>query len=442
MWRIQKLMTLGDGIRRNVAKISPEERKRLSDAFIKLDTTKFYPDGVSYWDKQEDIHKNAHAGGSDVHGGPAFIPWHREICNRLEALLREVDPELSLHYWDWTTDPRGNGADLANLFTADFMGGTGDPAGPPFQDFESTEPGHSKIWRDVNSGAPGVESDSTILAHEDFQAFRVAVESSHDTAHGYIGGSIGNQHFSFHDPFVFLLHSNVDRLWAMWQTATGKSWRLNPDLTYGIEGSSPASTLNTNVEPWAGDVGTGVPPLRPWTAPDNQQVVKTYKHLSIITPPWYDTTLHLAHITKIEFTIKTGNDQQANAGADSKVFCGIAGREFRLEKTGVEFDRNTNETIVAGNGANISNPALNDPNNPELLLDNLPNGTKPQPLYIRYVPSDQNKGWQLENATVKVFGQAGLPPSGFFEFKIIGYSSTNRWLGEKFGTAVWLAISP
>jgi hypothetical protein len=62
----------------------------LRDAFIKLDTTKFYPDGVSYWDKQEDIHKNAHAGGSDVHGGPAFIPWHREICNRLEGIVKSV----------------------------------------------------------------------------------------------------------------------------------------------------------------------------------------------------------------------------------------------------------------------------------------------------------------------------------------------------------------
>src|SRR5262249_40340199 len=44
-----------------------------------------------------------------------FLPWHRELCNRFEALLRKVDPQLSLHYWDWTTDPRG-------LFTAQFMG--------------------------------------------------------------------------------------------------------------------------------------------------------------------------------------------------------------------------------------------------------------------------------------------------------------------------------
>src|SRR6266568_9070222 len=103
-------VALGDGIRRNVAKISQQERDRLRDAFLALDTSKFYPDGVSIWDKQEDIHKNGHAGGADVHAGPAFLAWHRELCNRLESAIREVDPELSLHYWDWTTDPRASGA--------------------------------------------------------------------------------------------------------------------------------------------------------------------------------------------------------------------------------------------------------------------------------------------------------------------------------------------
>ena len=102
-------MALGDGIRRDISTVSALERDRFIEAIRKLDTTKFFPDGVSYWDKQEQIHKNAHFNGVDVHGGPAFIPWHRVIVNRLEALLREVDPALSLHYWDWTTDPRASG---------------------------------------------------------------------------------------------------------------------------------------------------------------------------------------------------------------------------------------------------------------------------------------------------------------------------------------------
>ncbi len=298
-------MVLGDGIRRNVATISQEERNRLRDAFLKLDTERIYPDGVTYWDKQEDIHKNAHVGGVDVHGGPAFIPWHREITNRLEALLREVDPDLSLHYWDWTTDPRAG----TNLFTSDFMGSSNGNAGNPFQDFESTEDddpdfgvhnGHKKIWRAVGQssakpdGKPDVDSDDTIihiadgvsqeLQYEKFDTDVHGLHNSHDNAHGYIGGTLRLQHFSFHDPFVFLLHSNTDRLWAMWQTQPGQGWRLDPNLAYGIRGSDPTSSINTNVEPWSG--GTG---LRPWAPPDNEQQVKTYKDPTIVIPPCYDT---------------------------------------------------------------------------------------------------------------------------------------------------------
>src|SRR5712692_3003041 len=129
-------MALGDGIRRDIAKVSDEERNRFISAIVKTDTTKFFPDGVSYWDKQEDIHKNAHFAGVDVHAGPGFLVWHRELVNRLEGLLREVDPDLSLHYWDWTKDPRDTSGGRANLFTPDFMGSDKGDIGTPFPDFE------------------------------------------------------------------------------------------------------------------------------------------------------------------------------------------------------------------------------------------------------------------------------------------------------------------
>jgi hypothetical protein len=283
-------MALGDGIRRNIAHVSAEERDRLIAAILKLDHERFYPDGVSYFDKQEDIHKNAHAGGADVHGGPAFVPWHRELCNRFEALLREVDPDLSLHYWDWTVDPRAapDGAGgTVDLFTPAFMGGTGNPAGPPLADFESTEPGHSLIWRALPAGAPTIASDASIKSALDFSDFHANILGPHGDAHGYIGGSLANAHYSFHDPFVFLLHSNLDRLWAEWQTDPAHPARLDPATAYGA--FNAATSINEDIQPWAGDVGTGATPLRPWAPPDNMQEVKTYKHISVVTPPCYDT---------------------------------------------------------------------------------------------------------------------------------------------------------
>ena len=61
-------MPPGDGIRRDIAHISAEERGRLRDAIIKLHKNKFYPGdrndnptgGVSYWFKQDEIHAHTH----------------------------------------------------------------------------------------------------------------------------------------------------------------------------------------------------------------------------------------------------------------------------------------------------------------------------------------------------------------------------------------------
>src|SRR5438552_10684046 len=125
-------MALGDGIRRNIKTVDPAERAMLRDAIKELNNRYFPgsrtdvpPGGVSWWCKQDEIHQATH-----VHGGPEFLPWHRELVNRLEAMLRQVNPQLSLHYWDWTQAPGaisnanlGAGATgVLNLFTADFMG--------------------------------------------------------------------------------------------------------------------------------------------------------------------------------------------------------------------------------------------------------------------------------------------------------------------------------
>lgn len=88
-------MSIGDNVRRNLSSVSVEERVRLRKAIAALNQS-FYPGnktdlpipgGVSRWFKQDEIHQSTH-----VHGCPAFLPWHREIVNRFEELVRSVDP--------------------------------------------------------------------------------------------------------------------------------------------------------------------------------------------------------------------------------------------------------------------------------------------------------------------------------------------------------------
>ena len=93
------------------------------------------------------------------------------------------------------------------------------------------------------SGRPGIE----------FERFWRAVTKSHDVAHRYIGGTLRPRHTSFEDPFVFLLHSNVDRLWASWQLRSDgvahdreTSFRLDPDYVYGhlIDGEAEGEFID------------------------------------------------------------------------------------------------------------------------------------------------------------------------------------------------------
>lgn len=164
----------------------------------------------------------------------------------------------------------------------------------------------------------------------------------HGLAHRFIGGNIGGgrtadpAHTSFEDPFVFLLHSNVDRLWASWQlSAAGfearaePAWRLEPAWTYGQlidgvvevatdvapprpdetaeeyndrydrelarQGAEAARELRSNMSPW-----NGLPPpghaktdvVRPWAngpkgEPGTPRALRPVDR-AVLRPPAYD----------------------------------------------------------------------------------------------------------------------------------------------------------
>jgi Common central domain of tyrosinase len=396
-------MALGDGIRRNLATVSKEERDLFIAAVIQLNKifyslggsrTDFPAGHVSFWFKQDEIHQGTH-----VHHVPQFLPWHREICNRFEILLRSINPQLSLHYWDWNTDPSNmNDADgnVVNLFDPSFMGNAdgavnggavGDPLltagfyapniiGDNFRDDISPHPlnkpnpndpttwsyqlhsnpadppkdltrgkvagpppiGHSikdpfgGDWTVVPDGTAGSvrwPADNELVNAPTWEAFNDLIQgfeqgtsnnAAHALAHQYIGGQNGtltDPHTSFRDPFVFLFHTNIDRLWAMWQRKNG-AVRLDPAQVYStqentqgsgdVEFGDPTWGILSPLEPWAGlsaqTVSTGIItnliPVRPWFAPENEQNLpenqKFSKDISVVIPASYDTALHSSYI--------------------------------------------------------------------------------------------------------------------------------------------------
>jgi hypothetical protein len=146
-----------------------------------------------------------------------------------------------------------------------------------------------------------VNNDGDLTSPSTYPEFRIRLECLHNLSHGYIAAV--SPHDAFRDPLVFLLHSNVDRIFARWQTDPNHPERLDPNTVYGSESNvdvpvlGEIQNLTHQVEPWSTGVGA-YHPIRPWEAiHENQGFPHTYHHISIVAPPCYDTNLSTFRLT-------------------------------------------------------------------------------------------------------------------------------------------------
>lgn len=251
------------GVRKNQAALSVSEKGRFIAAVLQLKANRKYDEYVSQ-------HLNAmnDMANMPAHGGPAFLPWHREFLRRFELDLQRIDPSVTIPYWDWTVDR----SPASSLWGADFMGGDGELGSRrvttgPFAfnagrwDLTVTSPGDPgpglRRALGQSSGLPTalqVEASLTRVPYDrspwmgSTQSFRGVLENLvHNPVHAWVGGSM-TQATSPNDPVFFLLHCNIDRLWAMWQTRHPNERPYLP----AAEGM-PGHNLNDPMSPWGGN---------------------------------------------------------------------------------------------------------------------------------------------------------------------------------------------
>lgn len=203
--------------RKNFLSLEPEEKERFISAVRQLKTT--FEGESNKYDTHVGIHWTHFAGGM-AHGGDHFLPWHREYLNRFENDLQEIDPDVTLPYWDWTEDAARTPD--SSLWADDFMGGAGNPVSSgPFGDW-----GISRfLGLDTLPTAEDVES---ALSQATFSTFTTQLENDvHNSPHRWVGGTMARRE-SPADPVFWLHHVNVDRIWAQWQALHPE--QVHPDL--------------------------------------------------------------------------------------------------------------------------------------------------------------------------------------------------------------------
>lgn len=246
-------------IRKNANSLTPGERDRLVAAFAQLNNQ-----GAGRFTDFRDMHTNV--SSPQAHGAPAFLPWHRAYLLDLERELQAIDPSVALPYWRFDQPS-------PNIFTRDFFG-VSDQNGSVR--FSPTNP--LQFWRTdgfqginrrpffdtASAAAPGVRNEAQTLALGNlFSQFRSLEGNPHGTAHVSFGGFISSIGTAARDPLFFLLHCNVDRLWAKWQRQNA---RFDPAVaaSYDTRPTNPVGhRLPDTMWPWNGVTGAPRPPTAP-----------------------------------------------------------------------------------------------------------------------------------------------------------------------------------
>jgi tyrosinase len=236
-------------VRKNQSTLTDLEKQDFIEAVKGLKNTFRPGSALSVYDEYVQLHGEAFAGGH-AHGGPAFLPWHRELLLRFENDLRTIRPNVTIPYWDFTVDNQPT----SSLWAPNFLGGTGSPnddyivrdgpfrAGEWVLVFDQPELRRSFGLRvETLPTAADVEAAFRISQYDappwDLtspldESFRNTLEGFnhpsgepqlHNRVHSWVGGSMAIQ-FSPNDPVFWLLHANLDRLWAEWQAIYGLTY--------------------------------------------------------------------------------------------------------------------------------------------------------------------------------------------------------------------------
>ncbi|MEM8568153.1 MAG: tyrosinase family protein [Bacteroidota bacterium] len=253
-------------VRKNANELTEEEVRIFLESFARLNLIssrqKYEGDYVVTPSKllHEIVLMHTYDAQREIHQRSSFHPWHRAYLIHLERELQTVDPRVTIPYWKFDEK-----AEV--VFTEKFIGKTEKTKvseDAPFEDrlnenmrpkFDQSNPMYSykdhTAWgplrrayfdKDPAQAKPldRILDQSQIICDPDntkqfLKWFDWEERGSHNGGHVAFTGHVVDAGRDPVDPLFFMLHSNVDRLWAMWQHEYSR-FNGNKKETYPFQG--------------------------------------------------------------------------------------------------------------------------------------------------------------------------------------------------------------
>lgn len=231
-------------VRKEWRELTTAEQTRYHDAVNKLKAAGTY-----------DVFVATHANNADFsHGTSAFLPWHRQYVLDYENALRALGGEfacMTVPFWDWSLDSGKEKSSVIFSSTTGFGSAGGSTSScittGPFAGWKNNQVSPPTCVARGSSIAGSFASINTmqsmVASSSEYSVWRPAFEGTpHASVHNIIGSSMGTM-ASPNDPLFFMHHTNIDRLWAVWQDCWNYDEVPNSAITPNIyQAVSPCKT--------------------------------------------------------------------------------------------------------------------------------------------------------------------------------------------------------
>lgn len=227
--------SLGQSIRKGFDEMTDYEISELVDALYEIrngpdlmnDLANFHGQFFNFDNTADPTRLDLHFNLPDESSREIFLAWHRRMIFEVEQALQEVNPEISLGYWDSSIYQSPTDA----LWDEDFLGS-----------FNT----NWSLGRNLGSNGPlpTATDVSNLMAMNDFLIFSNELERRpvHRGAHVWTGGAMPTP-LSPRDPVFYFHHSFVDKVWQDWEEIHQSSSyiitsMLRYDGTYVFDGQT------------------------------------------------------------------------------------------------------------------------------------------------------------------------------------------------------------